>query len=148
MRKLLMIALLWAGAPALSMAAAAPGSFEGLAQAARASAIDAPAVVLQRPAAVNTVSLSNYSLAASSRDAHTGGLKTQALSQSAASPRLATPVSFSEGTAVNTIVQPATGVTPEVDASVSPPIPEPQSYALMIAGLVALGFMAARRGRG
>lgn len=148
MRKLLTIAMLWVAAPALSMAVATPGSFESLAQATGAPTIDAPAAVLQRPATVGTVSMSNYSLTAPNRGANTGGLKTQAI-QSNVSHRVGTPVSFADGTAVDAAhPEPVSAVAPEVDASVSTPIPEPQTYALMIAGLVALGFMAVRRGRG
>lgn len=134
-------------------AAGAPDNFENLAQTVRSAGVDAGAVGPQRLAGVDMAAVSNYSLAVSGRDGSAGGLKTQTSrlmsASTSTSPRMTAPVGFSENTAAQLATPSAsTAVTSEVNSSVGPPVPEAQNNALMIAGLVALAFMAARRGRG
>lgn len=133
MRKLLTIAL-WVACPMLSLASTVPGSFEDRAQA-RSQGLDV--MVAQRPVHVDAIQNSNYSLSASRV---TTGLKTQ----TATTP--AEPAADSFAAKARAEGESHTAA-PEADPAISTPIPEPQSYLLMMAGLAALAFMAARRGR-
>ena len=140
MRKLLTIAL-WVACPMLSLASTVSGSFEDRSQSIRGQGLDVVPAVAQRPTVAFHASQGpNYSLSPANRT--TTGLKTQAATGVPAEPA-------ADSFAAKAVAEGNPNATPpEADPTVSTPIPEPQSYLLMMAGLAALAFMAARRGRG